>query len=85
MLDIRKDKKRNVGLWPQPLYFVAILGYFPLVKLLVERGCDVHARERYFGSAFAAAAFHGHVRVDHQFLEIGTDPNLQGLRFGSVL
>jgi len=43
------------------------------------------AREGYFGSAFAAATFHGNLDVVNYFLESGADPSLQGLKFGSVL
>lgn len=72
--------------YPQPLYFASTLGDLPLVRnLIVENGCDVHAREGYLGSAFAAAAFHGHIEIVKYFLELGADANLHGLEFGTVL
>lgn len=80
-----QDLKRSASLLPQPLYFAATLGNLPLLRCLFEQGCDIFAREGYYGLAFAAAAFHGDVAIVQFFLENGADPNLHGLKFGSVL
>jgi len=78
-------RTRSACLHPKPLYYASILGHCAIARWLHEEGCDIHAREGYFGSAFAVAAFEGHTDLVGYFLEAGADPNLQGLRFGSVL
>ncbi|KAI9772775.1 MAG: hypothetical protein M1839_002320 [Geoglossum umbratile] len=76
---------RSPDLHVQPLYWASWLGYLPLVRLLVEQGCDVSATGGYFGSALAAAALRGHKDVVEYLLSSGADPNAQSGAFGTVL
>lgn len=81
----RRSDVQSADLHTQPLYWAATLGDPALVKILVERGGDLKAREGHFESAFGAAAFAGHTAVMSYFLERGADPNMPGKKFANLL
>jgi ankyrin repeat protein len=80
-----QERKRSHELYPQPLYFAALLGDIQLIHFAIEGGCDVSAKEGNLGSALAVAAFQCHEPIVEFLLENGADPNGGGGRYGSVL
>ncbi|CAI6094263.1 unnamed protein product [Clonostachys chloroleuca] len=77
--------KQSADLFPQPLYWAALLGDPLLMGPLISRGADIHARGGYFGSALGVAVFRGHIEVVENLLHAGASPNTECNRFGSVL
>ncbi|CAH0057757.1 unnamed protein product [Clonostachys solani] len=77
--------KQSADLFPQPIYWAALLGDPLLMWELISRGADIQVRGGYFGSALGVAVFHGHTDVVENLLDAGVSPNTECNRFGSVL
>ncbi|CAG9982215.1 unnamed protein product [Clonostachys byssicola] len=77
--------KQSADLFPQRLYWAALLGDPLLMEPMISRGADIHARGGYFGSALGVAVFRGHTEVVENLLQAGASPNTESNRFGSVL
>ncbi|VUC34389.1 unnamed protein product [Clonostachys rosea] len=77
--------KQSADLFPQPIYWAALIGDFLLMWPLISKGADIHAREGYFGSALGVAVFRGNTEVVENLLHAGASPNTESNKFGSVL
>jgi ankyrin repeat protein len=77
--------KQSADLFPQPIYWAALLGDPLLMEPLISRGADIHARGGYFGSVLGVAVFRRHTEVVEDLLNAGASPNTECNRFGSVL
>ncbi|KAF5353782.1 hypothetical protein D9758_010620 [Tetrapyrgos nigripes] len=67
------------------LHDAAENGYFHIVKVLVDNGADVNAREGYHGCALQAAAYRGKLDVVKYLVEKGADVNAKGGQYGFAL
>jgi ankyrin repeat protein len=57
-----------------PLHITANIGYFGIVKLLLERGANPNTKDNNGWTPLHWAAYHGHVDVVRVLLERGADP-----------
>ncbi|KAF5353832.1 hypothetical protein D9758_010612 [Tetrapyrgos nigripes] len=67
------------------LHDAAQIGYFHIVKVLVENGADVNAEGGLYGFALQAAARWGHLDIVKYLVEKGADVNAKGGHFGFAL
>jgi ankyrin repeat protein len=72
----KAEVKDSVGKAPIPLIIAARSGQIGLVRLLLERGADVNARDKETeATALITAAHQGHVQVVEILLQKGADVN----------
>ncbi|KAJ6530036.1 ankyrin repeat-containing domain protein [Mycena vulgaris] len=67
------------------LVAASIRGYQDTVRLLIEKGADVNAPDKKYGSALQAASYHGYKGITRLLIEKGADVNQQGGLHGSAL
>ncbi|KAH8695893.1 ankyrin repeat-containing domain protein [Phaeosphaeriaceae sp. PMI808] len=71
---------------PDPLYYAALLNLRGVVKLLLEKGADVHAQGGWYGNALQAASAKGHEQIVKLLLDQGADVHAQvGRGYGNAL
>ena len=70
---------------PTGLIVGAYFGHSVVVKLLLDKGADVHAQDRTYGNALQAASRKGHEAIVKLLLEKGADVNAQGGHCGNAL
>ena len=57
-----------------PLHITANIGYFGIVKLMLERGASPNTKDNNGWTPLHRAAYEGHVDVVRVLLESGADP-----------
>ncbi|KAJ7831653.1 hypothetical protein B0H13DRAFT_2371349 [Mycena leptocephala] len=85
LLDAEISSLHSCTTEPGVLQVVSYDGHFQMVKLLLEHGADINARQGWFGSALNAASFRGHELISRLLLDNGADVNLQNEKCGSPL
>lgn len=83
MFSVRIDGTRTDGGFT-PLLFAAREGDLDLIRLLVERGADIHATSSLGVDALVVACVRGHVEVAKFLLERGADPNAMGAGYAAL-
>ncbi|KAJ4286967.1 hypothetical protein N0V90_012847 [Kalmusia sp. IMI 367209] len=68
-----------------PLYYASIGNLVVTVRLLLERGANVHARGGYYGNALQAASVRGHEAIVKQLIQNSANVNAQGGQYGNAL
>ncbi|KAI1561721.1 fibronectin type 3 and ankyrin repeat domain protein 1, partial [Pyrenophora tritici-repentis] len=77
--------EKSLDSMPMPLYYVAMLGFSTITRLLLDKGADVNAQGGGYGNALQAASAGGHEQVVKTLLDKGADVNAQGGYYGNVL
>jgi len=67
------------------LVSASLSGHEEVVRLLLSRGANVHARGDYAADPLQAASLHGHTQVVQLLLENGADVNARSGYFGNGL
>ncbi|KAI1580556.1 Ank-2 multi-domain protein [Pyrenophora tritici-repentis] len=70
---------------PMPLYYVALLGFSTVTRLLLDKGAEVNAQGGGYGNALQAASAGGYEQVVKTLLNAGAEVNAQGGRHGNAL
>ena len=60
-----------------PLHFAALIGHVEIVRLLLQNGADVNAKDRWDMTPLQWAASQGHVDILHLLVETGVDLEVQ--------
>jgi ankyrin repeat protein len=61
------------------------MGHEAVVRLLLEKGADVNAQGRYYGTALYAASWMGHEALARLLREKGAETDTQRGEFGCAL
>jgi hypothetical protein len=79
---IYEDSYTNTG---GALYYASWLGFYNVVRLLIEAGADVNAQGGDYGSALQGASLIGNKAIVQLLLEKGADVNAQGGYYRNAL
>ncbi|TKA82133.1 hypothetical protein B0A49_00190 [Cryomyces minteri] len=75
-----RDWKNTTG-----LHIAASFGLIDTSRLLLDKGADVNAQGKYYGSALSTASFGGYEKTVQLLLDEGADVNGQGECYGGAL
>ncbi|KAF7507673.1 hypothetical protein GJ744_010226 [Endocarpon pusillum] len=75
----------NGGRFSNVLIAASWAGNPKMVRILLDRGADITAFDKYHGNALQAAAAGGHMDVVQKLLDYGADINAQGGYYGNAL
>ncbi len=68
-----------------PLHWAALRGHAPIVKILLNNGCDIDSLNNGLNSALLLAAAYGHDHIVRLLIERGADISLRNLKDRDVL